>query len=91
MQTWQLKCKQQHWNAKKNIKYQKIIIIGHLSDEEHNANISRIEQNVQVGQEWKQNKVLVDQDRSRNAKIKQNVQVGQEWKQNKRFDRSRSK
>jgi hypothetical protein len=42
-----------------------------------------IEQNVQVGQEWKQNKVLVDQDQSRNAKIKQNVQVGQEWKQNK--------
>jgi hypothetical protein len=55
-----------------------------LSDEKHNANISRIEQNVQAGQEWKQNKVLlVDQDQSKNAKIKQNVQVGQEWKQNK--------
>ncbi len=90
MQTWQLKCKQQHWNAKKNIKYQKIII-GHLCDEEHNANISRIEQNVQVGQEWKQNKVLVDQDQSRNAKIKQNVQVGQEWKQKQSVSRSRSK
>jgi hypothetical protein len=49
-----------------------------LSDEEHNANISRIEQNVQVGQKRKQNKVLVDQDQSRNEKIKQNVQVGQE-------------
>jgi hypothetical protein len=49
-----------------------------LSGEEHNANISRIEQNVQVGQERKQNKVLVNQDQSRNAKIKQNVQVGQE-------------
>ncbi len=90
MQTWQLKCKQQHWNAKKNIKYQKIII-GHLSDEEHNANISRIEQNVQVGQEWKQNKVLVDQDQSRNAKIKQNVQVGARMKAKQNVDKSRSK
>jgi hypothetical protein len=65
-----------------------------LSDEKHNANISRIEQNVQVGQEWKQNKVLVDQDQSRNAKIKQNVEVGQEWKQNKMLidqDQSRKK